>query len=1024
MKTRHCIGLLSVILCFLLGESVSLGQSLKANGKVVDESGEPLVGVAVLQKDTKNGVVTDLDGTFSITVPQGSVLLFSSVSYVTQELPAAAGMHVVLAEDMEFLDEVVVVGYGVQRKSEVTGAISSVKSEDMQNRTIANVEDALQGKTAGVQLISASSSPGASPTVRVRGYSSNTTSDPLFVVDGVRLRSIAGIDPNDIESMEVLKDAASAAIYGAEAGNGVVLITTKKGKSGDGRISYSFQYTLQNVAKLPKVMNAQQYGQYMVEGNLISQAQLDADWDKSVDTNWYDVMYETGVINRHSLSFSNATDKGNYYVSLGYIDNDGVIKGHKDYFKRLSASINAEQKIKSWLTIGTTNQLDRFERVAVTANNFSSGIPNAIMQMDPLTPPTYRRENLPQFMLDSEADGITLLEDGNGNYYSGSAFVTADSTNPLILRDNNISTSTGFRISGSAYANFTPLKGFTFTSRLGYQVSQNSSPTVSLPYFGNATTQKKAFLDYSKNVTNTLYYQWENFANYVKSFGDHTITAMGGVSFLQRTVDTMTGELSGNGENAVLVNSPTFYYFNYKSASAIQMVSGEELTTAQYSWFGRLGYNYADKYMIQASLRADAADLSYLSKKNRWGYFPAVSAGWTISKENFFAPLRSWVDDLKIRASWGQNGSLSALGGYSYETSIVGTGFYPMTSAIVYTPARRPSSMGNDDMKWETSEQFDIGIDGRFLQDRLTFSVDYFDKRTRDLLIWNTTPSLSIGGTISPINAGNVSNRGFEFELGWRDRIGKDFNYNIKGNIATLKNEVTYLDPSLSRVIGLDLFGDTYPLTFFEKGYPVYYMRGYKVKRIDPASGDPVFEDLDGDGLISANDKDYIGDAIPDFTYGLTFNAAFKGFDFTLFAQGSYGNDIYCALTKMTVPKANRIAELWFEDRWTPSHTQATAPRSNSNDLDKYCLSDAMVYDGSYLKIKQIQLGYTLPAHLLKAVRMSNLRVYVSLEDFFTFTKYVGSDPEVSANSTTGLGVDMGGYPASKKAVFGVNIEF
>ncbi len=1024
MRITHFLGLISVIGLLLCGSFDSFAQNTRANGTVVDEAGAPLVGVAVVQKGTTNGVITDIDGNFSIAVPQGAVLEFSSVSYITQEAAAASGMNIILVEDRELLDEVVVVGYGVQKKSEITGAISSVKSEDMQNRTIANVEDALQGKTAGVQLISASSSPGASPTVRIRGYSSNTTSDPLFVVDGVRLRSIVGIDPNDIESMEVLKDAASAAIYGAEAGNGVVLITTKKGKAGDGRINYSFLYTLQKVSHLPEVMNAEQYAKYMVEGNLISQQQIDSEWNKNVDTNWYDVMYETGVIQRHSLSFSNATDKGNYYVSLGYLDNDGVIAGRKDYYRRLSASINAEQKIKSWLTVGTTNQLDHFERVAVTSNNYAMGLPNSILQMDPLTPPTYTRENLPQFMIDSEAAGIPLLNDGNGNYYSGSSFVTADSTNPLIIRDNNISSSKGFHISGSAYANLTPFKGFTFTSRLGYQVSQEGAPTVSLPFFGNATTQKKAFLDYSKQYQNTMYYQWENFANYSKTFGKHTLTAMAGMSFLKRNVDTVNGELSGNGENAVLVNDPTFYYFNYKSASAIQIVAGEDLTTAQYSWFGRVGYNYNEKYMIQASLRADAADLSYLSKNNRWGYFPAVSAGWTVSKEEFFSSLRSVFDDVKLRASWGQNGSLSALGGYSYGTSIVGNGFYPLTPGNIFTPARRPSSMGNDDMRWETSEQLDLGLDLRMLNDRLTFSVDYFDKKTRDLLIWNTTPSLSVGGNISPINAGNVSNKGFEFEIGWRDKIGKDFDYSIKGNLATLKNKVTYLDPSLSRVIGLDLSGDTYPLTFFEKGYPVYYMRGYKVSGIDAKTGDPVFEDLDGDGMISANDKDYIGDAIPDFTYGLTFNAAYKGFDFTLFAQGSYGNDVYCALTKMTVPKANRLVDIWYNNHWTTTNTNATAPRSNCNDLDKYCLSDAMVYDGSYLKIKQIQLGYTLPSALLRKVHINSMRLYVSLEDFFTFTKYIGYDPEVSANSTTGMGVDMGGYPASKKALFGINIEF
>lgn len=1007
----------------LAGTVSVLAQNIVVKGVVVDESGAPMIGVGVIQKGTTRGVTTDENGRFTFDVPRGAILEFSSVSFQSQELPAQQTMNVIMVEDRELLDEVIVVGYGVQKKSQVTGAISSVRSEDMENRTITNVEDALQGKTAGVQLISASASPGASPTVRVRGYSSNTTSDPLFVVDGVRLKTIAGIDPNDIESMEVLKDAASAAIYGAEAGNGVVLITTKRGKAGDGRIAYSFQYTLQSIGKTPTVLNASQYAQYMVEGNLLLQNFVDANWDGKTDTDWVSEVYGTGAIQKHSISFSNASDKGNYYVSLSYLDNDGIIKGKKDYFRRLSASINAEQKIKSWLTVGTTNQIDRFERESVSSSNFQTGLIGGTLQIDPLTPVSYTRDRLPQEMLDAEASGFPLLEDGNGNYWASSVFNPSGVINPFQTRDNNITKGKGFRISGSAYANLTILKGLVFTSRLGYQFSKNQSPTVSLPYYGNGTSSAQ-YLSYTETSRGEQYYQWENFANYNRSFGDHNLTAMGGVSFLSRTTDFITGALAPNGEHAVLMNDPTFYYLNYKSASATQTITGEELTTAQYSWFGRVGYDYAGKYMIQVSLRADAADLSYLDAENRWGYFPAVSAGWTISKEDFFKPFSNTVNDLKLRASWGQNGSLSALGNYAYSTSIISSGFYPLVEGNVWTPVRYPSSMGNKEMRWETSEQLDFGMDARFLRDRLTFSVDWYEKKTKDLLIWNTTPSLSIGGTISPVNAGNVLNTGFEFELGWKDRIGKDFTYGIKGNISTLKNEVTYLDESLSRVIGLDLNNGAYPLTYFEEGYPVYYFRGYKFKGVDPATGDPTFYDLDGDDLIGENDKTYIGDGIPSMNYGITLNAAYKGIDLVVFAQGAYGNDIFLGLNKINFPKSNRLTEVWWNDRWTPTNTTGSVPRANSNEYEKYCLSDAMVFDGSYLKIKQIQIGYKLPQKLLKRIGLNNVRIYGSLEDFFTFTKYVGFDPESSANSTTGIGVDLGGYPTSKKAVIGVNVEF
>ena len=915
--------LLTVLSLFLAGTVSVLAQNVSVKGVVVDETGAPMFGVGVVQQGTSNGVITDIGGHFSISVPRNSVLEFSSIGFQTQELAPASDMHVVMVEDRELLDEVVVVGYGVQKKSQVTGAISSVRAEDMENRTISNVEDALQGKTAGVQLISASASPGASPTVRVRGYSSNTTSDPLYVVDGVRLKNIAGIDPNDIESMEVLKDAASAAIYGAEAGNGVVLITTKKGKAGDGRIAYNFQYTLQSLGKVPQVLNASQYAQYMVEGNLVTQEFVNQTWDGKTDTDWVSEVYGTGTIQKHSLSFSNASDKGNYYVSLTYLDNDGIIKGDKDSFKRLSASINAEQKIKSWLTVGTTNQIDRFERQAVSSNNFQSGLIGAILQIDPNTPVSYTRDKLPQYMLNAEASGFPLLGDGNGNYWAASEFNPSGVINPFQTRDNNVTTSKGFRISGSAYANLTILKGLVFTSRLGYQFTKNNAPTVSLPYFGNST-QSAQYLSYSETIRSEQYYQWENFLNFNRNFGKHNVTAMGGLSFLTRTTDFITGALAPNGEHAVLMNDPTFYYLNYKSASATQTITGEALTTAQYSWFGRVGYDYDGKYMLQASLRADAADLSYLDADNRWGYFPAVSAGWTLSKEDFFTPLREVVNDLKLRASWGQNGSLSALGNYAYSTSIISSGFYPLVEGNVWTPVRYPSSMGNKNMRWETSEQLDFGMDARFLRDRLTFSVDWYQKKTKDLLIWNTTPSLSVGGTISPVNAGNVLNTGFEFELGWKDRIGKDFTYGIKGNISTLKNQVTYLDESLSRVVGLDLNNGAYPLTYFEEGYPVYYFRGYKFKGVDSATGDPLFHDLDGDGLIGENDKTYIGDGIPSLNYGITLNAAYKGFDLVVFAQGAYGNDIFLGLNKINFPKSNRLTEVWWNDRWTPSNTSGS----------------------------------------------------------------------------------------------------
>ena len=680
-----------------------------------------------------------------------------------------------------------------------------------------------------------------------------------------------------------------------------------------------------------------------------------------------------------------------------------------------------EYKIKDWLKVGTTNQIEKYNVRSVSSQNEYGSLFSGVMLMDPLTAPVYSADNLPQHMQNAMAHGKHLMQDENGNYYGVSNWYTGENYNPLIMRDNGITRNSGFNVNGSIYGEFTPFGGFTFTSRFGYRLSGTRSSSVSLPFYGNST-QSRDYVDISGTSSTTIYYQWENFANYMKTFNKaHTVTAMLGMSYQEQTYDYVNAGLSANGEHAVLQNNPLFYYLNYGSASATKSLGGEKTRTAKMSYFGRIGYDYKGRYMIQASLRADAADLSLLPASNRWGYFPAVSAGWTISEENFFEPIKNYVTSFKLRGSWGQNGSLAALSGYPYSTDMSSSGIYSFVTGNSYITGVSPLSLGNDELKWETSEQWNVGFDARFLRDRLTLGFDYFDKKTKDLLVTGTKPSLIIGGSTSPINAGNVSNKGVEFELGWRDNI-KDFNYSIRANLATLKNEVTYLDPSLERVAGTNYH--TYPISYFEKGYPVYYFRGYKFAGVDPVTGDPTFADVDGDGVVTENDRTYIGDAIPDFTYGITLTAAYKGLDLTVFGTGSYGNDIFHASYRPDYKESNKMKEVFYDNRWTVDNPNGTVPRSNANNMDKYITSDAMVYDGSYFKIKQIQLGYTLPKSWLNKVYIGNMRLYCSLDDFFTFTKYPGFDPESSSNATSGMGIDKGGYPTSKKVVFGINVEF
>ena len=1008
-----------MMLMALFMSVTSFAQGIK--GTVIDENGEPVIGATVAEKSNpKNATITDFDGNFTVNVNAGKIIQITYIGYETQEAAAKNGMTIKLRPDNKVLDEVVVVGYGVQKKSSVTGAISQVKPEDMENRTIANAQQALQGKTSGVQIIQSSAAPGSSPTIRVRGYSSNSSSEPLFVVDGVRLGDISGIDPSTIASMEILKDAASAAIYGAEAGNGVVLITTKKGKPGQGKISYDFMFTDESLARIPKMLNSEQYIQYMDEGNIFTKDYLLKNWDGVTNTAWTDVAFNHGHMQKHALSFTGGNERGNYYLSLAYLNNNGIVKGDADVYKRLTATINSEYKIKDWLKVGTTNQIEKYDVRSVSSNNEYGSLLTSILMLDPLTPDTYTAENLPYQMVNAQANGKQLLQDENGNYYAVSKFYAGEQYHPMIMRDNGLSKNQGFNINGSIYGDFTPAKGLTITSRFGYRLAGSNNSSTSLPFYGNGV-QSRDYLDFSAGSSTSIYYQWENFANYMKTFGGHTVTAMVGMSFQKSTSNNVNGSLTANGEDALKKNDPLFYYLNYANASATKGVSGETNESTKYSYFGRLSYDFMGRYLLQASLRADAADLSKLSKKTRWGYFPAVSVGWTLSEEKFFAPLKSWFDSLKFRASWGQNGSLSALGGYSYSTDMALGGLYPFSSGINYTQAAAPSTMGNDDLKWETSEQLNFGFDGILLGGRMTFGVDYFIKKTKDLLVWGTTPSLIIGGSTSPMNAGNVENKGFEFELGWRDHIG-DFNYSIRGNLSTLSNKVTYIDPSITRLSGSNFH--TYTITYFEKGYPVYYFRGYKFAGIDSETGNPLFEDLDDDGKVSDGDLTCIGDAIPDFTYGITLTAAYKGIDLTVFGTGSYGNQIFNCINRPDYAASNRLKEVFYDNRWTAENKNGTVPRAGANDMDKYACSSAMVYDGSFFKIKQIQLGYTLPKSLINKVFLSHARIYASLDDFFTFSKYPGFDPEAATNATSGMGIDKGGYPTSKKVVLGLNIEF
>ncbi len=1024
--------LLGTALFLLMCVPFALAQNqVKVTGKVIDNLGESMIGVSILEKGTTNGVVTDIDGNYTLTVNQGATLVFSYVGYVTQELVANGGtLNVTLQEDTETLDEVVVVGYGVQKKSSVTGAISSVKTEDIENRSITRVEEALQGKTAGVQLVSTTSQPGSSPTIRIRGFSSNGTSDPLYVVDGLIVSDLSSIDPNNIQSMEVLKDAASAAIYGAQAGNGVVLITTKSGSQGTSSITYDFQYSISSLARRPKLLNSAEYFTQQKEADpTFTDANIqelidNGTWDGVSSTDWYDVAFNASPSSHHTVTMQGANDKGSYFLSFNHLYDNGIIREDRDTYKRLSVMLNADYQIKPWLKVGTTANFANYTSKTISDGSGGTSYVSMIatvMTLAPYIADTYAPDALPTPMQANIANGFTLLQDANGNYYS--CLGSMEQVHPMVAIRMSNKKNTGNSLMGTLYANFTPFKDFVFTTRMGYRIAGDQTYNKSNLYYGSASANNKENNGVTRTSTSTTYYQWENFANYNTTIAeDHNLSAMLGMSYSQTDQKYVYAAV-----DKIAKDDPLYSDLDWPAGDATKSVSGHNYIYRKLSYFGRLGYDYKNRYMAQFAMRADAADSSVLPSTNRWGYFPSASVGWTISNEDFFAENNNTpITFLKLRGSWGQNGSTSNLSGYKYSnaltTNAAGYSFnHSSAPNYIYTTTAKPSQLYNPDLKWETSEQLNIGVDLRAFRDRFTLSMDWYKKKTKDLIVSNIIIPYEAGNSAAPMNAGNVENKGFELEASWRDNIG-DFGYSVTGNIATLKNKVTYLDPNVSggRIEGSTTMASNGAFSAFEEGYPVWYFRGYQVDHLDE-NGDPVFRDNDNSGSIDANDKAMIGKPMPDFTYGITLTANYKNFDLLVFGNGSVGNDVFMSYSYNSIRYA--LKEM-YDQRWTPSNTDAKYARPQLTNADKYGLSDAYVFDGSYFRIKQIQLGYTFPKQWLKKILVENLRVYASLDNFFLFTKYPGLDPEVSSTTTSGMGVDYGNYPTTKKVVFGLSVTF
>ena len=1025
------------LLClFPLG---ALAQSV-IKGTVNDEAGGPIIGATVKVQGSQKGAITDLDGKFSVEAASDATITISYVGYVTQNVKVAgkSNLTIVLKEDNTTLNDVVVIGYGVQRKSDLTGSVASVKADDIKNLSTADAAAALQGKVSGINVLT-NASPGSGADIRVRGYSSNSQNiAPLYIVDGLQVSSIQYLDPQLIESIEILKDAASAAIYGAEAGNGVVLVTTKKGDEGRVSVNYTGRATLQNFTRRP-LMNrkdflkyiAYEYGQEDVDKRLKDFDYSHPYYDGGViDQDWISAYIEPTWSQQHTVSVSGGNTKGHFFTSLNYVHQNGVVKGDKDVYKRITGQVNADYNIYKWLQVGSNNSIEKWETKSVSQRAYGSSFEQMI-QMDPLTPVYWTKPDEMSLSVRTVYDALQngtadqnyrLFRDEKG-WFANTKYSDMEGS-PLAKRDATDGTNGGWNINGTLFANLMPIKGLTITSRLGYRINYNVEHSYTAPFWigdrGNQTTYS-----ISTNTYTGWYYQWENFANYnITLAKKHNIGAMIGMSYRESNSDD--SRISSSGADILQSYEPNFRYISYLKDDAPKTVSNAPSKSASVAYFGRLTYNYDSRYFFQFNIRRDAYDSSKLSKANRWGTFPSVSAGWTISNEKFFKDIVSTdaVSFLKLRASWGTNGNISVLRNYPYTAAIAkGSSWYQYNvDQIGSVYGSHPDKLANPSLTWETLKQVDLGLDARFLGNRLSFTAAYYDKRTKDLLFSVSVPS-ELGFTSVVTNGGTVLNRGLELELGWRDRIN-DFAYSISGNLTTIKNKVLSLAEGATPTYKTDASSTNYKIrTAFEEGHSIWYLNGFVYEGLD-ADGNPKYKDLNGDGEIGTDDMTDIGRTTPSFTYGINITAAWKGFDLMINGYGQGGNKILPVLHRTGYKNGLKY---YLDEARTPENPGGSIPHPEKiySPDEPFWSSTGNLFSGNFFRIKQLQLGYTIPANITKKAAISNLRLYVSLDDFFTITSYPGLDPETaSTNNFSGAGLDWGSYPTMKKLILGVNVTF
>ncbi len=1017
MKKLFLISALLTCWQIVIGQQVS--------GTIMDGTlGEPLIGATILEKGTDNGTITDIDGNFTFTATsENPVIEISFLGYATQEVVYdGTSISVSLFEDAATLDEVVVVGYGVQKKKVVTGSITQVSAEELEDKQVQRLEQALQGRTSGVNVIQGSGQPGSGAQIRIRGSGTLGNADPLYVVDGVPIGGgIDYLNADDIESIEVLKDASSA-IYGTRAANGVVLVTTKSGSPGM-KVNYSAYYGLQRPARKLAVLNATEYAIISNENSVAAGGPILFDDPQSlgVGTDWQDAVFRTDApMVNHSISLNAGSRKSKYFASFGYFDQDGIVSEDKSNYKRINLRFNSTHELNDRWKIGNTIAYSRVKATGVSVNNeFGSPIGRAV-NLDPITP-IYETD--PENLASSVYTNFPVVRDETG-VFGISNYVSSEVVNPLAALEIQQGFGWSDKFVASGFLEFEIIEGLKAKSQIGSDLAFWGGQSFSPVHYLNATNRLD-INSYGRSHNRGLVWIWENFLTYEKEIDNHDFSIVLGTSATQNKGEGISGSIRDipvdNIEDASL---------GFATTGETQSYGGFEYEEKLSSVFGRLNYNFSERYLLTAILRRDGS--SKFGANNKFGYFPSLSVGWNLTDENFM-PTNDILKYMKLRASWGITGN-DRIADFAFLPT-VGTGAsYTIGDANDLIIGATPNALANPDLRWEQTTQINLGFDSK-LFNYFEFIVDVYQKKTDGILFVSELPRFV--GFGSPLgNVGIVNNEGIELELGY-DREWNDFSVGFNVNYSYNRNEVEFISDDKTFVPGARFGPQGLEITRASVGLPIAYLFGYKTDGVfqnqtevdayvnaegepllpNAAPGDLRFMDIDNDGDVDEDDRTIIGDGNPDHTFGLGVDLKWKNFDFSVFGQGIAGNEITNITRRFDLVGANYSASVL--NRWTGEGTSNDYPRLIQTDPNRNFTrsSDFYVEDGAFLRLRNVQIGYNLPESLRNKLNIGETRIYFSMNNVYTFTKYSGFDPEIIG------GVDRGQYPNPRTFLFGLNVN-